>query len=263
MTTVKTTRDPQISDYLVRVLTNVGLSENQACVYLACLKLGTASIWDISLISGVKRTTCYVVMGDLISRGLASTSEDSKKSLYSVVTPNELFFNLKIKQNQLAESMGELNALTSKSHARPHVRMFEGASGVEQAYKLTLNLPEGEEILIYGTPTIYLNYQEMINEYVKQRVEGKIKVRALIADTPLGREVIEEDEKILRKVRLFSKEIFDQQTEINILPDSIIYIAHSEEEPFATVIENSTLAREEKNRFELLWNIAKDPSPAQ
>ena len=259
MTTVKQQKDPQISEHIVKVLTGVGFSENQALVYLACLKLGTASIWDISLVSGVKRTTCYVVMKDLIIKGMASMSEKTGKAIYSVISPNDLFFNLKIKQNKLVDSMHELNALTSKSHSKPHVRMFEGVGGVEQAYRLTLNLPEDSEILIYGTPEVYVRYQNMINDYVKLRVSKKIKVRAIISDTPLGREVIKEDEKILRQTRLLSKDIFDQQTEMNILSDSIIYIAHSEDEPFATIVENSTLTKEERNRFEILWRIAQKP----
>ncbi len=250
-------KDPQISTYLTKILTDVGFSENQALVYLACLKLGTASIWDISIVSGVKRTTCYVVMGDLIAKGVASVSEKTKKSLYTVISPNDLFFNLKIKQNKLIESMHELNALTSRTHSKPRVRMFEGVGGVEQAYKLSLNLPEGGEILIYGTPEIYVNYKNMVAEYLKLRVAKNIKVRAIIADTELGREVTKNDASILRETRVLPRDIYDQNTEINILPDSIIYVAHSEDEPFATVIENSTLAREEKNRFEILWNLAK------
>jgi hypothetical protein len=196
-------------------------------------------------------------MGDLITKGVASVSEKTKKSLYAVISPNDLFFNLKIRQNKLIESMHELNALTSKAHSKPRVRMFEGVGGVEQAYKLSLNLPEGGEILIYGTPKIYVNYKNMVAEYLKLRVGKNIKVRAIIADTELGREVTKNDAEILRQTRFLPKDIYDQNTEINILPDSIIYVAHSEDEPFATVIENSTLAREEKNRFEILWNLAK------
>lgn len=241
-------------------MTNTGLTENQALVYLACLKLGTASIWDIALVSGVKRTTCYVVMNDLISKGMASVSNTGKKALYSVITPNELFFNLKRRQGQLNEAMGELNALSSKAVARPYVRMFEGVGGIEQAYNLTLNLREGEEILIYGTPEVYVKYAAMIKIYVKNRVSKGIKVRVIIADTELGREVIKNDQKILREARLLPADVFNQQTEVNILPDSIIYIAHSESEPFATVIESQTLAREEKQRFELLWSLAKKPN---
>lgn len=257
MTTLKISKDPQISKYLIRVLTNVGLSENQACVYLACLKLGNASIWDIAETSGVKRTTCYVVMKDLISKGVASMSGDNKRALYSVISPNEFVFSFKNKQNQLIESVSELNALISKTYSRPHIRMFEGIDGIEQAYKLTLNISEGDEVLIYGNPDVVINYQDMIDNYLKQRVLNKIKVRVILPDTPLAQEVMKKDKEQLRQTRLLSQDIFNQQTEINILPDSIIYIAHSENKPFATVIENSTLAKEEKGRFEILWNIAK------
>lgn len=252
-----TTRDPQITDYLARVLTNAGFSENQALVYLACLKLGNASIWDISEASGVKRTTCYVVLEDLAEKNIASKVGGAKKVTYSVISPDELWFNLKNRQNQLAEALGEMSTLASKAHARPVVKMFEGVEGIEQSYKLTLNLPEGSEILIYGTPEVYVHYQKMIDEYVKQRVAAKISVRDIIPDTPFGREVIKEDSQVLRESRLLPKEIFDQQTEVNILPDSILYIAHSETKPFATLIKNTTLAREEKNRFEILWKQAK------
>jgi len=258
MTTMKTSKDPQISDYLIRVMTNVGLSKNQACVYLACLKLGNASIWDISETSGVKRTTCYVVMNDLLSKGIASVSGDNKRAMYSVISPNEFIFSFKNKQNQLVESVSELNALVSKTYSRPHIRMFEGVGGIEQAYKLTLNISEGNEILIYGNPDVVINYQGMIDSYLKQRVRGGIKVKAILPDTPLARKVIGKDKEQLRETRLLSQNIFNQQTEINILPDSIIYIAHSENKPFATVIENSTLAREEKGRFEILWNMTKE-----
>jgi len=253
-----TTRDPQISNYLLRVLTNIGLSENQACVYLACLKLGNGSIWDIAETSGVKRTTCYVVIKDLISKGIASVSGNDKRAMYSVISPDELWFSFKNKQNQLAESMNELNTLISKTYSKPAIRMFEGIDGVEQAYKLTLNLPEDSEILIYGNPNVVNNYQETIDNYLKQRVLKKIKVRVILPDTPLAQEIMKKDEEQLRQTKLLPKDTFDQQTEINILPDSIIYIAHSENKPFATVIKNSTLAREEKNRFEILWNtVAK------
>lgn len=252
-----TTRDPQISDYLVRVLKHNGFSEHQALVYLACLKLGQASVWDIAETSGVKRTTCYVVLKDLMERNIASEAKDSKKALYSVVSPDDLWFNLKNRQKQLVEAMSELSSLGSGAYQKPVVRMFEGVDGVEKAYRLTLDMPEGSEILIYGTPEVYTQYQEMINKYVSARVAGKIRVRAIIADSPLGREVTRDDEAILRETRVLPKDVFEQKTEINILPDAILYIAHSEKKPFATMIENTTLAQEEKMRFELLWNLAK------
>jgi sugar-specific transcriptional regulator TrmB len=226
-------------------------------VYLACLKLGSASIWDISETSGVKRTTCYVVMDDLISKGMASLSRDKKRTVYDVITPNELFFNIKNKQNQFAESISELNALSSQIRSKPNIRMFEGIEGVKQAYDITLSLTEGSEFIVYGTPDVFYNYTDMMQKYLKNRLDRKIRVRAISPDKENLGEITKNNEKELRQTRVLPQNIFDQRTEVCILPDKIIYIAHSEEKPFATVIENLTLATEEKNRFEILWSIAK------
>ena len=254
---MKILKNPQFPEYLIRVLANNGMSENQACVYLACLKLGASSIWDIASSSGVKRTTCYVVMEDLISKGIASVTEDNKKATYSVIGPDELFFNIKTRQNQLAESIGELNALASKMYSKPRIRMFEGIKGIEQVYKLILNLKEGNEILIYGNPDVVVSYTDITESYLKLRTLKRIEVRAILPDTPKAREITLKDTEQLRQTRFFPQNVFNQKTEINILPSAIVYITHSEEKPFATIIENKTLAEEEKGRFEILWNTAK------
>lgn len=242
---------------LANVLINTGFSGNQAVVYIASLKLGPATIWDISQASGVKRTTCYIVMNELIAKGYASFTMSRKHSIYSVAGPNDLFLDLLNKQAALKWAIPELNALASQSSIKPAIRMFEGREGMEQAYQIPLSMPEGSEILIYGNPEIYTNYPEMVAEYVQNRVKRNIKVRTIIPDIPLGYKVTRNDTKILRQTRVLPREKFDQKTEVNILSDKILYLAHSDKKPFATVIESPVLAQEERNRFELLWTLAK------
>lgn len=252
-----TTLTKQFPSKLADRLTGVGFSLNQALVYMANLSLGPASVWDIAQTSGVKRTTCYVVMNELITKGYASFTKDRKHSIYSVISPNDLFTNFLDKQGALKWAVPELNALASKSSVKPSIRMFEGVEGVWQAYHITLSMPAGSEILIYGNPEVFVNHPEMVEKYVRDRVQKNIHVRTIITDTPLGHQVTKNDDKSLRLTRILPKDKFDQKTEVNILPDKILYLAHSDKKPFATVIESPVLAKEEKNRFELLWNIAK------
>lgn len=242
---------------LLNLLTQSGLTANQARVYLANLKLGQSSVWDIAEESGVKRTTCYVVLKELQRKGLGSSTKDSKRALYSVAGPTELYINLTKRQEAMKSALAELNALASQSPAKPLVRMFEGVEGMIQAYRSTLNLPEGSEILIYGNPEVYANYPDLVRDYVPERVKKRIRVRTIVPDTKLAYDVTRDDEKILRQTRVLPQSKFDQRTEVNILPNSIYYFAHSEKRPFATVLESPTLAREEKSRFELLWQISK------
>lgn len=252
-----TTVNKQLHSKLSNILVEIGFSVNEALVYMANLSLGPASIWDISKLSGVKRTTCYLVMNDLITAGYASFSQDTKHLTYAVISPNDLFLNHLNRQAALKWAMPELNAMASKSIAKPSTRMFEGVEGVQQAYQITLAMPEGSEILIYGNPEVYINYPKMVEQYVRHRVEKMISVRTIIPDVVVGKEVTRDDERILRVTRVLPKDKFNQRTEVNILPDRIIYIAHSEKIPFATVIESAPLAMEERNRFELLWELAR------
>ena len=147
--------------------------------------------------------------------------------------------------------------MDSKSSFKPNIRLYEGRAGVMEVYNLTLDLSKEDEILIYGTKSVETNYQDFISEYLKNRVKKKIKVKAILPDTPENREVLNRDKDELRQTRFLPVNQFKQKTEVNIFGHSIAYIAHSEKEPFATVIENPTLAEEEKSRFNLLWQIAK------
>lgn len=239
-------------------LEGVGMHENEAQVYLAGLELGPSSIWDIAQKSGIKRPTCYVMMDNLMFKGYASSTFDGKRNIYTVASPKRLLSSLNRRQEKLRETITQLEGLASQSSLKPNIRLYEGKAGVMEVYNLTLNLAKDEEILIYGSVLVAISYQEFIDEYLKNRVKKKIKVKAILPDTVENRKILARDEKELRQTRFISSEDFKQKTEVNIFGDSIAYIAHSEKEPFATVIENSTLAEEEKDRFNLLWQIAKD-----
>lgn len=244
-------------DELITALKGVGLSKNEAAVYLANLELGPCSIWDLSKKSGIKRPTCYVILDDLILRGYASSTNDGKRTIYSVVSPKQLLRTAERRYESLQASITQLDALASKSPSKPIVRHYEGIQGVIEAYNLSLDQPKGGEILIYGTAEFKVSYGDFIPKYIENRTKKNLSVRAILPENAYNREILDTDEKYLRQTRFFPVDKFGQQTEINIFLDTIVYIAHSETEPFATVIENATLAQEEKQRFNLLWELAK------
>lgn len=243
---------------ILSTLEGVGLHENEAHVYLAGLELGPSSIWDIAKKSAIKRPTCYVLMDNLIFKGYASSTFDGKRHIYTVSPPKQLLSALNRRQEKLKSTLSQLEGLASQSPLKPNVRLYEGKTGVMEVYNLTLDLPKEDEILIYGNVLVETSYKDFIAEYLKSRVKKKIKVKAILSDTLENRDILSRDEAELRQTKFLPAEQFKQRTEVNIFSDSIAYIAHSESEPFATVIENSTLAEEEKNRFNLLWEIAKD-----
>jgi len=242
---------------LIEVLRGIGLDDNQALIYLTILELGPSSIWDVAKKTGIKRPTCYVILDELTFRGFASKAHDGRRTIYSVITPKQMLFRLEKRYEKFRNVSSQLEGIASKSPQKPIISLYEGISGVKQAYDLTLLEQKGSEILIYGTAKVADLMPEYISDYLRERTGLGIKVRALVADIEENRSVISRDTKELRETRFLEQKYFDPHLEVNIFGDTLIYIAHSEKEPFATVIKNSTIANHEKQRFEIEWNIAK------
>ena len=55
---------------LGRKLEEIGLSEKEANVYLAILKVGRGTAYKIARLAGVKTPTTYLMLDDLLKKGL-------------------------------------------------------------------------------------------------------------------------------------------------------------------------------------------------
>lgn len=240
------------------ILQTTGFSENEASIYLNLLEFGQSSIWDISKRTKIKRPTCYIILNELLIKGFANSYYDGKRMIFSVVTPKQLNHSINFRFKKFQKILPQLEGIASKSVNKPGVQLYEGREGIIEVYNLSLDQQNSSEILIYGTSQVETGYKDFIDEYIKNRVAKKITARVILADTPDNRKTSQRDKRALRKTRFLDPNKFQQSTEINIFQDMIAYIAHSEKEPFATVIESSTLAEEERSRFNLLWDIAKN-----
>lgn len=242
---------------LIKTLKLLGLEVNEARVYLASLELGPASMWQIHQKSFIKRTTCYQIFEKFIERGIGTKTEEPKHTIYSVVGPESLVTSLEFKKNQFKESLPQFDALMSKSTAKPKITLYQGWEGVLQVYSQGLLVPKGGERLLYGTPQIWIANGEENIQYVAERIKNNIRLRMLFPDKKENYVLLSKDKEELRETRFLPSDIFDPSIEMHIYPGKVDYIAHSENEPFATVIENYAIAEAERQKFELLWKIAK------
>lgn len=243
---------------LVRKLKLLGFEENEARVYLVALELGPASMWEIHQKCGIKRTTCYQIFDGFVERGIAMKTPELKHVIYSVVAPESLIVSLEQKKNQFRDALPLFDAVMSNSSVKPEISLYKGLEGVRQVYNQGLQSPEGSEILLLATPRLWLGNPDENNAYIKERLKKKISLRMIFPDEKANYALLTSDKKELRKTRFLPKEIYDPPVEIQIFQNKVAYIAHSEREPFATVIENTAIAESEKQIFELLWGIAKE-----
>ena len=243
---------------LIEMLKSIGLREEEARVYLACLELGPSSVWNIYLRCGLKRPTCYVILDDLLQRGLAYKSKDNKKTIYAVAAPMEIAKEFDRKREQFKANLGQFEAIKSKSNEKPEIRIFEGKNGIEQAYNISLEEPEGTEMLVCSNEMVLSAYPDFFKSYIPERVRKRISIRMLLADTEVNRSHLHLDEAELRQTRFLPKDKFDPRAETEIYNNKVVHIGYSDSSPFATIIESSTFSFDERQKFELLWKEAKD-----
>lgn len=243
---------------LVKKLKLLGFEDNEARIYLAVLELGPTSMWQIHQKSGIKRTTCYQIFEKFIERGIGVKTDEPKHSVYSVVDPENLVTSLEHRKNQFKDSLPMFDALISKSTAKPKMTLYTGPEGVRQVYYQGLESPLGGERLVLGTPKIWIENQEENDIYIAERVKRNIRLRMIFPDAKEHYVLLENDKAELRQTRFLPKESYDPNIETMIYPHKVAYIAHSENEPFATVIENAAITEAEIQKFELLWRIAKE-----
>jgi sugar-specific transcriptional regulator TrmB len=71
-------------------LRHLGLSENEAKVYMAMLELGPSVVVEIARKSGINRPTTYVQIESLKKKGLVSTQAKGKKQFFIAESPDKL-----------------------------------------------------------------------------------------------------------------------------------------------------------------------------
>src|SRR5438105_2749719 len=111
-----------------------GLTPKQAAVYEACLDAGPSRIPEIAQSAGVKRTTAYGIVEELLGLGLLTSSYKGKRKVYAAQDPSALVSMLEEKKKRVADIMPQLSELFITRHARPKITFVEGREGVKKIY---------------------------------------------------------------------------------------------------------------------------------
>ncbi len=234
-------------------LSPFGLEEKETAVYLALLELGEATLSDIAKKAKVKRTTGYPTIESLHAKGLVGISKRKKRTFYFAQDPRVLETHLEEKKKKLGELLPFLLSLSGSFTKKPNIRYYEGVKGIEQVYNDTLLYPD-QEMLAWTTSEALHEFSPdfLYKEYLPKRLNQKIWVRAIAADTKEMRTYQSEDQASLRTTRLVSAKEFPFDVEIDLYGRRNIAVMSFEEE-FGMIIESERLWRTLKSIFEISW----------
>lgn len=245
-------------------LREIGLHENQIKVYLALLQMGEGNIHDISVNAAIKRTTAYSILDVLKTKGLVTYLEKAGHRTYYAENPKKVLFYFKDREQELKTEakkfeavIPELSSIYNVQATKPKIRFYEGVEGLKQVFEETLTLKPNEEILAIATAAIIHEVlgDEWVANYLEARTKGKIKQKAIVEDSPLGREHQKNDKKENRITRLVPKEKFPFKNEINIFGSKVMIASFKDQ--MGVIIESADVAQTWKAVFSLAWEAAE------
>lgn len=229
----------------IESLQELGLTRNEAKVYLALLHLGPSLAGQISRKSGLHRRTVYDTTEMLIKKGLLGYILRNNRRLFQASNPQKFLDILKEKESSVQDLLPEMTSFYQSTREKDETNFYKGKQGLKTVFEDQL---DSKEVLILGaSKSAFSVLPFYFKWYDKARVKKKIKVR-IIASEKLSKIPLSEIRYLPEK--------YANPLAINVYKNKVAIILW-QEKPIAIVINQKEIAEGYKNYFELLWKIAR------
>lgn len=241
-------------DDLAKELEQIGLSENEAKVYLAGLALGPSTAQMIAAKATVSRPTTYIMIESLIKRGLMSSFQKGKKKVFSAAPPNQLLYVIASQQRELQERSERLKSIINKIEigakktAGPTVTIFEGMDGMRAIQERVLASTAKEIFEVTSVDKVRRYLPALFPGDTRAKIDGKFIIKSIYTSSsgPI------DDGRDLNSKLLDNKK-YDIAGEVIIADSEIIFISYGDK-IFGVGIEDEDIAKTLKTMFLSLWN---------
>lgn len=245
------------NDEIMGILTEYGLDEREASLYLAGLEIGESGMASIAKLAGVKRPTAYVTFKSLEKKGLMGSFKVKHGLRFVSTKPEVLVARAKAKVKSLESIIPSINAIVGKSSYKPRITYYEGKEGFLVAAEQILAKPNS---LVRHIGSLTETHKVMGEDYdleyfMPKRIKHNIKLKALYFSnlTEKVSEKILDNEAQLRELRFLPNK-YNHNTSKVIMDDRII-ISGGSKELISVIIESKEIAFSEQQNFDLIWDL--------
>jgi sugar-specific transcriptional regulator TrmB len=241
-------------DTLTPKLSELGLSNKSAELYIALLQLGAGTIQDLAKKTKIVRTTCYPLVEELERLGLVSTTKSGKRTLYVAESPDILLRRAEQSVTRARALIPSLAHLLEGNSRRPVIEIHEGIEGVWKVYEDIIKGNNYEvKSFVPADDAIRVAGDKKVREYIRKRVAKGISMRAIMLKTPLiEREYARYNKQELRNARIVNAGTFPTTVEITLYPENNVAIT-SFSDGVGLVIRSKSIYTALNSIFELAW----------
>lgn len=251
------------NNLLIKNLVEFGLSEKEASIYISLLELELASVNEIAKKTGINRSSAYVVLESLKTKGLVGTSDDKKVRQYVAANPETLrrvAIDTARKHHEISKSIEsivpELKILQKDNKYKPKVSIFEGKEGVIAAFEDSLTSKE-KIMRVYSSPG---NLGHIIPDYLRQYIIKRfnlgIRMYGIHPNDEIHKMLVKNSPKNFDKSVLIPKEKYNFPADLAIYDNKIGYMS-PEDGGIAVIIESEKISDVMKGVFDLAFEKAR------
>lgn len=238
-------------------LVQLGLSEEEAKIYLILLEIGGAFASTIASKSHLPRVNTYYILEQLRKKGLLTVNLKGKVKFFIPEPPQVLVNQIEGQFISAKRLLPELLTVAHEQAFKPIIRSYEGLEGIKAIFDQTLEAKS--EVLGYtnleALGRLLPNY---LPSYTQKLVKHHIKSRLLSPSTEEARRFVEDffpeeyPEELLEILFVNPKE-FNFENQIVIYDHSVAIISLNPQELMGVLIESAVHARTQRAIFNLAW----------
>jgi sugar-specific transcriptional regulator TrmB len=243
----------------IKDLQKLGLSLNEATLYLSAVRLHTFSLAEISKKSGVKRTSCYSVIDSLLEKNFIAKIPRSKTAMYIVVDPLAVLEREKEKMLSIEVTMRSVAALrnTMKGDDEPQIELFSGIENAKQIFHIILNDSPKELYGIVNPEYIQKCLgQSFTNEWIQKRVKKNIQRFDLQQRKYQQHAFTSNHQADIKRLTKFLPHDFDHESTIQIWNNKVGFIS-DRAEGVSFIVTSKEFSKVMRGIFKSLWETSK------
>ena len=236
-------------------LENLGLTKNEAKVYVTILELGRAHTGEIAEKTRMHRRTIYDCLERLEDRGLAGHVVEEKTRYFSPMPPQKLMDIAKEREACIAALLPKLIEVAGQSRGRTEVTVHKGKEGLKSIMQDMLLAGPKEWLSLTSAAKASVVIPFYLGQFHDLRIKANVPLRIIFGHNPQSmRRAKELKVTPLTYVGLIENRYIIPLS-LWIYADRVAFMLWESET--GILIENRETADTFRTYFEMLWRISK------
>ena len=255
------------NDAIVPLLQQLGLSIQQANIYLSSLAIGAQPASVIAKNTGLKRAHTYNLLEQMkdagyiqefIKDGVRHFVSCSPATLLSMLTNRAQ--EIEVRKEKLLQMLPVLDTIRNPLIVQPKVRFYQGVEGLKEVYNDTIREPVGAIYALCDWDHLFpatesKELHDWMWDYADRRAAKNISFLAIANKSPESDVAFRLGRKQKRKIKMLKGVYLPVEL---MVYGSKVALMSTKDDMVGVIIENAAIAETLRNFHQAMWPLLPD-----